>query len=66
MEEHQVGDQSSPMELFVLQFYWTLVHLRVSGLRTEGLPAMQPEGAFIAGEALGGSEVCFDQDNAKL
>lgn len=46
------------MELLLLQFHWTLVHLRVFGLRTEGLPSMQPEVALIEGMGLGASEVC--------
>lgn len=45
------------MELLLLQFYGTLVHFRVSELRKEGLPAMQPEDALIEGMGLDGSEI---------
>ena len=52
------------MELLVLQLHRTLVHLRVSGLRTESLSILQPEDPLIKGEWLGGLEVFDEHRNA--
>ena len=60
VEEHQIRDQSPCMELLLLQFHWTLVHLRVLGLWTEGLPIMQPEDPIIKCKWRGGLEVLMN------